>query len=145
LIRVRPEHPVFQRRRWFQGRPIRGQEVSDIGWFTPAGTEMSEQDWKSGFAKSLGVFLNGNAIPTRDEHNCRVIDDSFYFMFNAHSDAVEFALPESKWGGAWTIAFDTSEIPDHVTLDTVGRQLGAGEHLKVQAWSTVLLRGLRDA
>ena len=145
LIRVRSEHPVFQRRRWFQGRPIRGQEVSDIGWFTPGGTEMSEQDWNSGFAKSLGVFLNGNAIPTRDDHNRRVIDDSFYFMFNAHSDAVEFVLPESKWGGAWTIAFDTSQIPEHVTLDTAGGQLGAGEHLNVQAWSTVLLRGLRES
>jgi glycogen operon protein len=145
LIRVRSAHPVFQRRRWFQGRPIRGQEVSDIGWFTPGGTEMSEQDWKSGFAKSLGVFLNGHAIPTRDDHNRRVIDDSFYFMFNAHSDAVEFVLPDSKWGGAWTIAFDTSEIPEHVTLDTADRRLGAGEHLQVQAWSTVLLRGLRDA
>ena len=31
------------------------------------GTEMSDQDWQAGFAKSLGVFLNGNAIPTRDE------------------------------------------------------------------------------
>ena len=41
LIRLRSEHPVFCRRRWFQGRPIRGQDVSDIGWFTPAGSEMS--------------------------------------------------------------------------------------------------------
>ena len=145
LIRVRSEHPVFQRRRWFQGRPIRGQDVSDIGWFTPGGTEMSEQDWNTGYAKSLGVFLNGNAIPTRDEHNRRMIDDSFYVMFNAHSDTVEFVLPESKWGEAWTIAFDTSETPEHVNLDTVGRQLGAGEHLHIQAWSTVLLRRLREA
>jgi len=144
LIRLRSQHPVFQRRGWFQGRPIRGQEVSDIGWFTPAGTEMSEQDWQAGFAKSLGVFLNGNAIPTRDEHNRRMIDDSFYVMFNAHSDAVEFVLPESKWGEAWTIAFDTSDIPDRVNLDTVGRQLAAAEHLSVQAWSTILLRRRRE-
>jgi glycogen operon protein len=145
LIRLRSTHPVFQRPRWFQGRAIRGQDVSDIGWFTPGGTEMSEQDWNTGFAKSLGVFLNGNAIPTHDEHNRRMIDDSFYVMFNAHSDAVEFVLPESKWGEAWTITFDTSEVADHVNLDTVGRQLGAGEHLHVQAWSTVLLRRLREA
>ena len=64
LIRLRAEHPVFCRRRWFQGRPIRGSEVSDIGWFTPGGTEMSDEDWQAGFAKSLGVFLNGSAIPT---------------------------------------------------------------------------------
>ena len=93
---------MFCRRRWFQGRPIHGSGVSDIGWFTPAGTEMSDQDWQAGFAKSLGVFLNGDAIPTPDEHGRRVVDDSFYVMFNAHSEPVEFVLPESKWGEQWT-------------------------------------------
>ncbi|PYR61161.1 MAG: glycogen debranching enzyme GlgX, partial [Acidobacteria bacterium] len=59
VIRMRQKHPVFCRRRWFQGQPIRGSQVSDIGWFTPGGAEMSDQDWQAGFAKSLGVFLNG--------------------------------------------------------------------------------------
>ena len=63
LIRLRHRHPVFCRRRWFQGRPIHGTDVSDIGWFTPGGTEMSDEDWQAGFAKSLGVFLNGRGIP----------------------------------------------------------------------------------
>src|SRR6187402_2684209 len=51
LVKLRSEHPIFTRRRWFQGRPIRGSEVSDISWFTPGGTEMSDQDWQTGFAK----------------------------------------------------------------------------------------------
>jgi isoamylase len=144
LIRLRSEHPVFHRRKWFQGRPIRGQEVSDISWFTPSGTEMSDQDWQAGFAKSLGVFLNGDATRTMDERGRHLVDDSFYVMFNAHSDTVEFVLPESKWGEQWTIAFDTSEMPDRVNLDTVGRQLGAGEHLHVLGWSIVLLRRLHE-
>jgi isoamylase len=140
LIRLRSEHPVFCRRRWFQGRPIHGNSVSDICWFTPGGTEMSDQDWQAGFAKSLGVFLNGDAIPTTDERGRRVVDDSFYVMFNAHSEPVEFVLPESKWGEQWSVAVDTSELPDGLRLDEAGRQLGAGEHLHVQAWSLVLLR-----
>jgi glycogen operon protein len=144
LIRLRSEHPAFHRRRWFQGRPIHGNDVSDIGWFTPSGTEMSDQDWQAGFAKSLGVFLNGNAMRTMDERGRHLLDDSFYVMFNAHSDTVEFVLPESKWGEQWTIAFDTSDIPERVNLDTVGRQLGAGEHLHVPAWSMVLLRRLHE-
>jgi isoamylase len=144
LIRFRSAHPAFHRRRWFQGRPIRGNDVSDIGWFTPSGTEMSDQDWQAGFAKSLGVFLNGNKTRVMDEKGRYVDDDSFYLMFNAHSDAVEFVLPESKWGEQWTIALDTNEIPDHVEVETVGRQLAAGEHLRIQAWSTVLLRRLAD-
>jgi glycogen operon protein len=140
LITLRSSHPVFCRRRWFQGRPIHGNTVSDIGWFTPGGKEMSEQDWQAGFAKSLGVFLNGDAIPTPDEHGKRIVDDSFYVMFNAHSEPVEFVLPESKWGEQWSVAIDTSEVPDGLEVEKRGRQLAAGEHLHVQAWSVVLLQ-----
>jgi pullulanase/glycogen debranching enzyme len=63
VIRFRNEHPVFQRRRWFHGRRVRG--VSDIGWFKPDGHEMSDQDWQAGFARTVGVFLNGKAIRIR--------------------------------------------------------------------------------
>jgi glycogen operon protein len=140
LIKLRLQHPVFTRRRWFQGRPIRGNDVSDIGWFTPGGTEMSDQDWQAGFAKTLGVFLNGSAIRTMDERGRHVVDDSFFVMFNAHSEAVEFVLPESKWGEQWTIALDTNDSADHLAVDNLGRQLNAGEHLHVEGWSLVLLR-----
>jgi glycogen operon protein len=143
LIRLRSEHPVFTRRRWFHGRAIRGSDVGDIGWFTPGGTEMSDQDWQTGFAKSLGVFLNGDAIRTLDEEGARVVDDSFYVMFNAHSEAIEFVLPESKWGEQWSIACDTRDTADHVDVDTCGRALAAGEHLSVEGWSLILLRRLK--
>jgi glycogen operon protein len=144
LIKLRSQHPVFTRRRWFQGRPIRGSDVSDIGWFTPGGTEMSDQDWQAGFAKTLGVFLNGSAIRTMDERGRHVVDDSFYVMSNAHSEAVEFVLPESKWGEQWTIALDTNDSADHLAVDNLGRQLNAGEHLRVEGWSLVLLRRVAE-
>jgi isoamylase len=144
LIKLRSQHPVFTRRRWFQGRPIRGNDVSDIGWFTPGGTEMSDQDWQAGFAKTLGVFLNGSAIRTMDERGKHVVDDSFYVMFNAHSEPVEFVLPESKWGEQWTIALDTNDSADHLAVDNLGRQLNAAEHLHVEGWSLVLLRRVAE-
>ncbi len=103
---------------------------------------MSDQDWQAGLSKSLGVFLNGNAIPTLDEHGRRVTDDSFYLMFNAHADAVEFVLPEAAWGEHWTVTLDTNELPDHLDIDGQPRTLAAGEHLHVQAWSLVVLRRL---
>jgi hypothetical protein len=65
LLAFRRAHPVFRRRRWFQGRPLHGKDVRDIAWFTPGGQEMSEEDWNVGFAKSLMVYLNGDAIPSR--------------------------------------------------------------------------------
>jgi isoamylase len=145
LIRLRSEHPVFCRRRWFQGRPIRGGKVADIGWFTPGGTEMSDEDWQAGFAKSLGVFLNGQAIATADERGRRVVDDSFYVIFNGHQEALDFAMPEAKWGERWMIVLDTNEGADHVTCDDSGRELKAGEKINVQAWSTVLLRHIASS
>ena len=141
LIQLRLRHPVFCRRRWFQGRPIRGTQVSDIAWFTPGGTEMSEEDWQAGFAKSLGVFLNGRAIPTPNERGEQILDDSFYVIFNAHHEPLEFTLPESKWGTRWGVVLDTNEEGAHyMREDDIGRSYGPGEKFQVQSWSTVLLR-----
>jgi glycogen operon protein len=142
IIALRQKHPVLCRRRWFQGRAIRGSQVSDIGWFTPAGTEMSDQDWQAGYAKSLGVFLNGSAIPTMDERGERVVDDSFYVMFNAHDAPMTFALPEAKWGVRWTVILDTDQPTDHLDEEEEGSILLAGEVRNVQSWSLVLLRKL---
>jgi glycogen operon protein len=142
MIRLRQNHPVFCRRRWFQGRAIRGSQVSDIGWFTPRGTEMSEDDWRAGFAKSLGVFLNGAAIPTMDERGERMVDDSFYVMFNAHHEPLDFVLPEAKWAARWTVILDTTEPTDHLDEEEPGSEFKAGDRRQVQPWSLVLLRKL---
>jgi isoamylase len=140
LIRLRHRHPVFCRRRWFQGRPIHGTQVSDIGWFTPVGNEMSEEDWQAGFAKSLGVFLNGRGIQTVSERGEPVRDDSFYTMFNAHHEAVEFTIPEAKWGDAWTVVLNTAEETDRMSEEELGPEVEAGGRMDVPAWSLVLLK-----
>jgi glycogen operon protein len=140
LIRLRHRHPVFCRRRWFQGRPIHGSNVSDIGWFTPAGSEMAEEDWGAGFAKSLGVFLNGRAIPTPNERGEQVIDDSFYAMFNTSHETVEFTLPEAKWGQKWVELLGTAEHGDAMDEERTGDEFGPGAKIPVQAWSLALLR-----
>ena len=140
LIRLRHRHPVFCRRRWFQGRDPLGFGVGDIGWFTPAAVEMSENDWQVGFAKSLGVFLNGSAIPTPDERGERIVDDSFYVMFNAHHEALQFKLPPEQWGNRWTQVLDTYESGDEMSEERLGREFSAGDEVTVEAWSLMLLR-----
>ena len=142
LIRLRHRHPVLCRRRWFQGRPIHGSDVSDIGWFTPGGVEMSEHDWTSGVAESLGVFLNGQAIPTPDERGERIIDESFYVMFNAHHAPLAFQLPGADWGQRWTQVMDTNDTGDEMSEERLGREFDAGATVDVVAWSLVLLRRL---
>ena len=140
LIRFRHRHPVFCRRKWFQGRPIHGTQVSDIGWFTPAGLEMSDEDWRAGFAKSLGVFLNGRGIATSNERGEPVRDDSFYVMFNAHHEPLAFRLPEEKWGRKWSVLLNTAEESDQMSEENLGAELGPGGEVQVQPWSMVLLK-----
>jgi glycogen operon protein len=139
LIQFRHRHGVFRRRRWFQGRPIRGTEVTDIGWFTPGGEQMGEEHWRQGFAKSLGVFLNGQAIPTPDSRGKRIVDDSFYVLFNAHSDSIEFVLPQGPWGERWSIILDTHEErpPDEGRTDRVHH---SQERIRVEGLSLVVLK-----
>ena len=142
LIRLRQRHPVFCRRRWFQGRPIHGSDVSDIGWFTRGGVEMSEQDWTAGVAESLGVFLNGQAIPTPDERGERIIDESFYMMFNAHHEPLTFQLPGADWGQRWTQVMDTNDTGDEMSEERLGREFAAGATVDLVPWSLILLRRL---
>ena len=84
---LRKTHPVFRRRRFFDGEPIRtGDQARDIAWLTPAGTEMTPEDWGSGSVKCVAVFLNGEAIPAPNARGERVVDDSFLLCFNAHDE-----------------------------------------------------------
>jgi glycogen operon protein len=135
-IRLRREHPVFRRRKFFQGRPIKGFGVDDIKWFTPEGDEMSEEHWQVDFAKSLTVFLFGDGILHPDAQGRRIHDDSFLVMLNAHHETMGFAVPAIEGLGTWVKILDTSDpVPrtgdrfeedDEVTL--LGRSLVVLRH-----------------
>jgi glycogen operon protein len=135
VMDFRQRHPIFRRRKWFLGREIRGSEVKDIGWFNPDGLEMTEEQWNAGYAKSIGVFLNGDEIPDPGPHGERIVDDSFLLLFNAHSDMIEFTIPPDRYGEEWAIMLDTAE-PD---LDEGSRTFKAGQELAVTARSIVVL------
>ena len=124
LIEFRAAHPVFRRRRWFQGSEVLGGSFTeDIGWFTPSGTEMTSDDWEVGFAKSLGVWLNGAAIPSPDPRGAPVVDDDFMVFFNAGDAPIEFTLPAAV-GNGWQHEFDTAQ-PDGL-CSGVGRHADHG-------------------
>ncbi|MGZ4594797.1 MAG: glycogen debranching protein GlgX [Actinomycetes bacterium] len=137
VSKLRREHPVFRRRRFFQGDPARGSEseLGDIAWFTPGGEHMSESDWQAGFARSVAVFLNGDAIAEPDKRGGRIRDDSFLLMFNAHSEDMAFTVPKEIYGERWEVVLDTAAplIDDRPTNK-------AGEAITVDARSVLVLR-----
>jgi glycogen operon protein len=108
LIHLYKSHPVFTRRRWFKGRPIKGIDVEDIAWFLPEGMEMPEEAWSQDFAKSLGVYLNGRSLRSPGSKGEIMIDDNFYLMFNAHYEPLNYKLPPEKYGSGWICVLDTA-------------------------------------
>ncbi|NEN93879.1 MAG: glycogen debranching enzyme, partial [Okeania sp. SIO3H1] len=109
LIYFRCQHPVFHRRKWFQGRAIHGSDVSDIGWYNPDGGEMTEEQWNIDFAKAVGIFLNGEEIPASGERGERIIDDCFMIFFNAHYELIEFTIPPKFQDRSWGVVVDTTK------------------------------------
>jgi isoamylase len=137
LIAMRRDHPVFRRRRWFQGRPIHGTEVTDIAWFRSDGQLMSEDHWGEGYTRSLAVFLNGEGLASTDPRGEPMRDDSFYVIFNAHHEPTVFRLPpEASWGRAWVEVLDTS-VPE---LRELSSRLVAGEEITMESRSLMVLR-----
>ncbi len=130
---IRADHPVFRRRRFFTGAPVRhrGSEgIPDISWFRPDGSEMSDEDWDSGFGKSVAVYLNGLGIPGTDSRGQRITDDSFLLCFNAHHEPIEFILPSDEFGPGWLPVLDTTAATgrpaDPETLSPQGKILVEG-------------------
>jgi isoamylase len=140
---LRAEHPIFRRRRFFNGRPVRQRGsagVPDISWFRPDGSEMSDEDWDSGFGKSVAVYLNGHGIPDLDPRGQRVTDDSFVVCFNAHHEPIEFTVPPSEFGNSWQPVIDTAAAVDDETAEPVA----AEATLKVGARAIVVLQSVSD-
>ncbi|GAA1690459.1 glycogen debranching protein GlgX [Fodinicola feengrottensis] len=140
--KIRRDHPVFRRRRFFAGKPIgTGGQLGDIGWFTPSGTEMTLDDWDSGFGRALAVFLNGNGIAERDQRGQQVVDDSFLLCLNGHEEDLDFTTPDGEYAKMWVVELDTTS-PNGEGLDSHGDPTAviAGKTVTVAPRSLLLLR-----
>jgi isoamylase len=113
LSALRRAHPIFRRRRFFRGRPARAGNggLQDIIWLTPSGREMTDADWQADHARSLAVFLNGEAITEPGPRGEPVRDRRFLLLFNAHSHAVRFVLPDADHAHGWHAVIDTAAPP----------------------------------
>jgi glycogen operon protein len=113
LIRLRREHPVFRRAAFLTGGEVRGSGLPDVWWFRPDGRRMTQKDWQRQDLRTLGVFLNGQEIPSRTPTGEEIVDDSFLLLFNAHFEPVTFTLPTRRFGARWVIELSTGEgVPD---------------------------------
>jgi glycogen operon protein len=136
VARLRRDHPVFRRKRFFTGTTVRtgdGERLNDIVWLHPDGHPMEDGDWTEADARSIGMYLNGEGIPSLDDRGRRIVDDSFLLYFNASADDVPLTLPPEEYGPAWDVEIDTAGREP-------GEPLAAGSSSTLAGRSVLVLR-----
>jgi glycogen operon protein len=109
VIRIWKDHPVLRRRKFFQGRRIRGADVLDIAWLDASGREMTDATWSSPDVRCLGVRLNGDAIDEVDERGARIVGDTLLLLLNAGDQMIAVTLPAMRDEERWETLIDTSD------------------------------------
>jgi glycogen operon protein len=130
VIHMRRSEPVLHRRRFFQGRRIRGAGIEDITWFDPSGQEMTDEAWGAPAVRSLAVRLSGDAIHERDERGERVTGNTLVLLLNAAESDESFTLPAAPAGWYWEEAIDAANgvhppaiVPGGTSYPLSGRSL----------------------
>ena len=139
MVRLRAAHPVLRRRRFFQGRKIRGVDVMDLVWFDPDGNEMTDDVWHAQHVRCLGMRLAGDTIEETDDRGRRIADDTLLILLNAHHETVPFTLPQTGRRPSWTVVLDTTEA------HTKKRRIRSGHEYMLQGRSLVVLLAPRKS
>jgi glycogen operon protein len=132
LVHLRMSQPVLNRRKYFQGRSIRGANVKDIYWLDSSGRERTDEAWNASSVRSLGVLMVGNALDEVDERGRHLEGDTLLILLNAHEEAVSFALPSVGADATWVRVFDTIEALAEE------RRFGSATHYPLQGRTLVL-------
>ncbi len=141
LIRLFRTHPVLRRRRFFQGRQIRGSRVKDLTWFALDGTEMTDEQWSAPGVSTLAVQYAGDAMDDRGPRGEKITDDTLLVILNADERPVDFTLPNHDAARRWEVVFDTI----HPTFTAAHAEHDGGETYPVAERSVVCLRRLPRA
>ncbi|MCI0529266.1 MAG: glycogen debranching enzyme GlgX, partial [Nitrospira sp.] len=136
VIQLFHQHPVLQRRKFFQGRKIRGSEVKDLTWFRPDDKAMTDEDWNNPEVRCLGLRLAGDAIEEVDARGNRIVDDTLLILLNAHYEPISFVLPAHRSKVWWELVLDTREATGKLQY----RPMRGGDRYELEARSLGLFR-----
>jgi isoamylase len=139
LLDLRRDNPVFRRQKFFTGEATHGSGLRDLWWFRRDGRQMANADWGRGDLRALGMFLNGEEIPTPTPHGERQVGDSFLLLLNAGAEDELFTLPPRRFGLRWSLSLSTAE-PD---AEEGSRIYAARAAASLRSRSLLLLRRTR--
>jgi isoamylase len=130
LIRFRQMHPNLRRRKFFQDREVYHPSSRDIAWYRTDGQEMTQEQWSTGWMRSMAVMLNGTTLGQIDDMGEPVTDDTFLVMLNSYAECVTYALPQSPRNRGWKLLMNTADLDQPFgeklldgTLDVSGRSV----------------------
>jgi isoamylase len=105
LTRLRRDHPIFRRRRYSEGRPVRGSgHIPDLALVSRLGN-IIQSTAPIGEDEPFGIFLNGRVI--HDANGRPITDNSFILYLNGNHRNQEVSLPGSAYAGSWEVVIDT--------------------------------------
>ncbi len=114
LVRLRKKLKIFERRKFFTGRPIDKSGFKDIAWYTEKGREFEEADWHDGNRRCLSYCVyNGNRF--------------IMAIFNANFNEMEWKLPPLPQNWSWNMILDSSQKAH-------GVEPAADALIKIPAW-----------
>ena len=116
LLRLRADHPVLRQRFFFAGQPLLDGGRKDISWLTPGGNEMGPHDWADSGARTLGVFLAGDALRGQDVEGEPMRDTSYVMWLHSGDEPVDVTLPK-EWPGHYVEVFRTDSAVDPTPLE----------------------------
>jgi len=135
LVRLRRQHRVFSRPRFFRGEVVSEAGLQGLPVVTPAGVEVTGEYWGNQSALSLGYVLGGAAGEFFTRGGQRDIDESFLVMMNAYYGDLDFRFPRLSTPLIWEALVDTAE-PSGIAKD--GRLWNPGETYKLRGHSFAL-------
>ncbi|WP_373650510.1 glycogen debranching protein GlgX [Schlesneria sp. DSM 10557] len=133
VIRLWKSQPVLQRRKFFQGRMIRGELVKDVVWLTPLGQQMTDEDWNKDYTRCLGMRLEGEMEDEINEKGRPISGDTLLILFNSHNDSIPFLMPPHAENEFWQPLLDTA-------TDSLLKRLTFQEPYPLEGHSLAVLR-----
>jgi len=114
LTTLRHELPVLRRGRYLTGAYDDELKIADVTWLSPAGLDLTEEQWNDGLMRCFGLVIDGRAPGTGIRRPGS--DATLLIVVNAFHDVVEFTLPRIPGNDQWSCLIDTnapvrSELP----------------------------------
>ena len=88
------------------------------------------------------MYLNGEGIDTLGYKGERIVDDSFFILFNAHYENMTFKLPKRTDFHQFTKVLDTNS--DLMNDNGCDCRFSGGDSMEVAGHSVIVLKSVND-